>query len=254
MQPGEAARLEAAKNSYADINCSRLHFYLVPLPLSLFSSFLPFGAHLWPIFTGHGFKMRSPGAQNTFSPSRRKLIRERTHPSNAFIRGGKERRSPGATRCTSRVIYRRDCVGKSIDHSGEKKKEGKISGGRVYPSPHGLLKFLTNALAVFRNFSPVPCSLLPPYTAQRRKTNARIIIILRIPLFSVSGSYPMSSRIEGWLFSWEIDSKAIGRCIRDLAFNCVKSFGFVRCPLFFFWSWRDRVNGGFTWPPLLWDE
>lgn len=131
MQPGEAARLEAAKNSYADINCSRLHFYLVPLPLSLFSSFLPFGAHLWPIFTGHGFKMRSPGAQNTFSPSRRKLIRERTHPSNAFIRGGKERRSPGATRCTSRVIYRRDCVGKSIDHSGEKKRRKNIRRARV---------------------------------------------------------------------------------------------------------------------------
>lgn len=64
-----------------------------------FELFFSFGAHLWPIFTGHGFKMRSLGAQNTFSPPRRKLIRERAsiecvHP----WRQGTYERRPGATR------------------------------------------------------------------------------------------------------------------------------------------------------------
>lgn len=74
-------------------------FPVALLSRPLWSSFFSSGAHLWPIFTGHGFKMRSLGTQNTFSPSRRKLIRERAsiecvHP----WRQGTYERRPGATR------------------------------------------------------------------------------------------------------------------------------------------------------------
>lgn len=138
----------------------------------------------------------------------------------------------------SRVIYHR-VVWKSIDHSGEKKKKKK----EKYPEGACIplltvIKISHEHSCRFVIFLPfrVPFCHTPPYTVKYGKATKNKLSRIRDNHTSYTSIFWfLSTRvIEGWtlLLRGRFESNRI----QDLAFNCVKSSGFVRRPLFFLFS------------------